>query len=344
MSNISRTLLSDNGVGVFGRAQPEYAAHGIATFPVRANKVPMVTAPRQIGLRASADLASKFEHASGVGFMAGKRSRLTVLDIDTSDENLIADALARHGTTPIITRTGSGNFHAWYRHNGEPRRVRQYEGNRPIDILGGGVVIAPPSISRKGAYTFAQGSLDDLDRLPVMRGVSPKAVANPSARLRQGDGRNTALFQHCMIQAPHCDDFDALLDVACTFASDQFADVMTDAEIIKTARSAWGYQERGENWMAGGRQRAQLDVFDQRPEAYLILSKLRWAHSARAEPFAFSPKALADAEFITGRTDWRWYRSVRNFLQSNGYLIQVHEGGKHKGDPHLFKLGPGRGQ
>ena len=29
----------------------------------------------------------------------------------------IADALSKHGRTPVVVRTGSGHFHAYYRHN-----------------------------------------------------------------------------------------------------------------------------------------------------------------------------------------------------------------------------------
>jgi hypothetical protein len=34
-----------------------------------------------------------------------------VLDIDTTDERVLADAIYRHGATPIIIRTASGKFH-----------------------------------------------------------------------------------------------------------------------------------------------------------------------------------------------------------------------------------------
>ena len=51
-----------------------------------------------------------------------------MLDIDTTDERALADALIRHGDTPFITRTASGKFHALYRHNGERRRIRPFRG------------------------------------------------------------------------------------------------------------------------------------------------------------------------------------------------------------------------
>jgi hypothetical protein len=100
--------------------------------------------------------------------MVGKRSKITVLDIDDKGERTLAAALDRHGSTPILVRSGSGNHQAWYRHNGEHRLIRPWRG-LPIDLLGAGFVVAPPSISTKGQYEFIQGSLDDLERLPVLR-------------------------------------------------------------------------------------------------------------------------------------------------------------------------------
>jgi hypothetical protein len=76
--------------------------------------------------------------------MTGARSNVTVLDVDIGDERVLSDALARHGETPLVVRSGSGKYHAYYRHNGERRRIRPWRG-LPIDLLGeGGLVVAPP--------------------------------------------------------------------------------------------------------------------------------------------------------------------------------------------------------
>ena len=34
-------------------------------------------------------------------------------------------------------------------------------------------MIAPPSVTEKGTYRFIEGGLNDLDRLPIMRGLAP---------------------------------------------------------------------------------------------------------------------------------------------------------------------------
>lgn len=109
--------------GVFTQWQPVYAEHNIPTFPCKPDKRPAVTNYRRFGLPASSQIALHSE-ADALGFMCGTRSRITMLDVDTTDERILADALDRHGRTPIIARTASGKFHAPYRHNGERRWIR----------------------------------------------------------------------------------------------------------------------------------------------------------------------------------------------------------------------------
>ena len=168
-------------MGVFANYQPVYAEHGIATFPLNDNKRPAVKGWNKIGLPASAKFAAKFTEANALGFLTNKRNGLTVLDIDTTDEKVLSDALALHGETPMIVRTASGKAHAYYRHNGERRRIRPWDG-LPIDVLGvGGLVVAPPTLVAKGEYHFTQGSLDDINRLPVMRGLDPSFYVSPQS-------------------------------------------------------------------------------------------------------------------------------------------------------------------
>ena len=156
----------------------------------------------------------QFADADAFGFCPGQRSGLTILDVDTNDERTLADALDRHGPTPIIVRSGSGNHQAWYRWNGEGRHIRPDRDPKwPIDILGSGFVVAPPSRGIKSNYQFIQGGLDDLDHLPVLRGIDSGhftafAISMPNEAVSEG-GRNDKLWRHCMQSARHCDDFDA---------------------------------------------------------------------------------------------------------------------------------------
>ena len=110
--------------GVFEGAQPVYAEHGIATFPVGADKKPTITHYQRVGLRGSGQLVARHAHAIGLGFMSNARNRIAVLDYDDTNERGFADALNRHGDTPIKVKTASGRWHAYYRHNGERRMIR----------------------------------------------------------------------------------------------------------------------------------------------------------------------------------------------------------------------------
>jgi Bifunctional DNA primase/polymerase, N-terminal/Primase C terminal 1 (PriCT-1) len=253
--------------GVFQTSQPKYAAHRIATFPVGVNKRPAVRGYPRIGLRASAELSSKFADAPGLGFMCGERSRVTVLDVDTTDERVFADALSRHGETPIVVRTASGKWHGWYRHSNERRRIRPWGHDLPIDLLGtGGFVIAPPSTTERGRYGFIQGNLDDLASLPRMRGLEASVYSHrltivPDDFSVEADTfaedeailpvisegrRNDTLFRHCMRDAHHCKDRDTLLDVARTF-NKRCVPPLSDGEVIEIVESARRYTARGDN-------------------------------------------------------------------------------------------------
>src|SRR5262249_38483303 len=162
-------------------------------FPVDANKRPMVSRYSKFGLVGSAKIANKFPDAPAIGFMCGQRSGITVLDVDSKDERVLADALDRHGKTDVIARSGSGNYQAWYKYNGERRRIRPCR-DVPIDILGdGGFVVAPASRVTKGQYQFIQGNLDDLDRLTVMQGppiFTAKPVDDAATIVQTATARN----------------------------------------------------------------------------------------------------------------------------------------------------------
>src|SRR5262249_32310628 len=143
-----------------------------------------------------------------------------MLDVDSSDELVLAEALDRHGKSAVIARTGSGKFHVWYRHNGERRRIRPWRG-LPIDLLGGGFVVAPPSQVKQGQYQFIQGSLDDLDRLLVLDNApSPNAVlslrnVSGTPGVQRGN-RNNTLFAILGREARYVDDLETLLDLGRT--------------------------------------------------------------------------------------------------------------------------------
>ena len=228
----------NRAIGLFPRWQPEYAARNIATFPVRISaddKRPAVKHYDRIGLSASAKLATRFANDNAFGFMLDERTKITVLDVDTPDERVLTRALDRHGATPIIVRSGSGNHQAWYRHNGEHRLIRPWRG-LPIDLLGGGFVVAPPSARLRANMSSSRAALTTSTGC---RSCVTLIYRKPEGA-KQGK-RNKRLFEHCMRNAPHVDSFDDLLDVARTF-NDNCEPPMEDTEVMSVATNAWGYE------------------------------------------------------------------------------------------------------
>src|SRR6266700_2280916 len=103
MDQPSEIKKRDSNVGLFAQWQPRYAERGIVTFPVnldRTTKRPAVKGYLKIGPDLSSQLARKFPDLDALGFACGKRNGITVLDMDTSDERVWSDALARYGPTP----------------------------------------------------------------------------------------------------------------------------------------------------------------------------------------------------------------------------------------------------
>ena len=302
-------------MGIFAQAQETYGPHGVAVFPVDAeSKKPSILHPHRIGLLASAQLASKFPNSDALGFWAGARNRITVLDVDMpgrAGEQKLTEMMTRYGVTPLIVRSASGKYHAYYRHGGERRLIRIM--GEPVDILGNGLVVAPPSRVARGSYEIINGTLDDLDRLPPMR---PEAAYDGWETPRDvAEGRrNRTLWRHCMRSAHSCDDLEALLDVARGF-NEELVQPLPDAEVVSTARSAWKYTEAGRNYFgrgAGARiARDEMEVLGPGSDALSLLTFLRMENGP-------------DANFIVAnglRTRLRW--SLDRISQARRRLIEV---------------------
>ena len=322
-------------MGIFSEWQPQYAERGVVTFPVR-NKVPAVKGYLKLGERVSEKLAEKFAGDNTFGF-ACKRNKITVLDIDTSDEKVLADALDRHGPTPIVIRSGSGNFQAWYRHNGERRRVRP-DRALPIDILGDGFVIAPPSLGAKGRYHMIDGSLDDINRLPTMRSVA--AVDKSLVVTKTGTGnRNDGLWRYCMRAARGCHRIEDLMSKAMDHNSSAFYQPLPAEEVLKIVASAWGYEVEGKNWFGHGDRvivdhRIVDDLAAAEPRAFALLSLLMRNHWGRE---FYLTKAYAE------NIGWaiNTLRDAREVLLKHRLIECLHAGGRGPNDPPVYRFRKG---
>lgn len=330
-------------MSTFGEWQPRYEEAGIATFPVR-DKKPAVQGYLKAGLRASRQFAGRFAAEEAFGF-ACKRNNICVLDVDTPSEQTLCDALAKFGPTPIIVRSGSGNWQAWYRHNGERRSVRP-DPAQPIDILGDGFVVAPPSLGGKGRYELITGSLADIPNLPTMR----RPVAeNPSQGTPEADTdridvgqRNDTLWRACMAKAKSCGSLEELMQFAVAANQSSFYEPLPDDEVMRVVASAWSKQLSGENWFGSGERvvvkHEEIDnVLRRHPDAFILLTVLRRHHWGR-------DFVVANAMHETmpgGGWSRKRLAAARSWLEKTGEIKQVRPASKRYG-PALYRFKGGR--
>ena len=345
-------------MGVYGDWQPIYAEAGLVTFPVDIErKAPAVGNWLKAGAKASATWASRpgLANSLGLGLVCGKRNGLTVLDIDEPDENLLADAFSRFGASPVVIRTASGKFHAWYRHNGETRKIRGVIEGRAVDLLGaGGMAIAPPSVSSKGAYQFVQGGLADVENLPLLRNLPDGTACTQAQKILKADvaplggsvpvgTRNDYLFKLCLREARSVADGDALRAFALNVNQSGDWEPLPIDEVLRTATSAWEKQVSGKNWVgAGGRIIQSVSEFDRvffplsgKPDplaadAHYLLTTLRRLHYGRAR--------FVCANEMHKRCGWplRRLRNARRFLEDAGCLVMVQPPSAHNNTPAFY--------
>lgn len=341
-TNVDKAMPPE-GRCVFGAHAHEYADRGLPVFPVNTReKKPAIHGWQHANAGRARRWARHHRLAAtdGVGLLLGPASGIVEVDIDARGNSWLERMLEYCGATPIIIITASGHSKLWYRYAGEKRLVQPVDG-WPIDVLGGGFTIAPPSWRADigAAYRFARGSLDDIANLPKMRtGAFADTRARPAGEVVRGM-RNNALWRHCMEQARACDDFAALLDVAQIYAH-RMPEPLLQREIEKCAQSAWRYETIGQNYV--GRKKPQItaddvlmDTLFDAPDAYMLLSYLRRWHSGRPS-FAIAPRAMNAA----GSPPWsrRRIAAARDVLVARGYLEELEAPDKRRRKVGRYRL------
>jgi hypothetical protein len=284
-----------------------------------------------MGLPASQLLALKWGDAEGLACMAGSRNRLTVVDIDArgaEGERLLADVQGEIGRSRFIVRTGGGGFHAYFKHRGEGRKIR-LDPQRPIDLLGGGQIVLPPSRGSKGNYEIIEGNIDDLNSLtpierPILpRGEQPQEAAPQSfPEMRTSSGRNNALFNALCKEARQ---LPPNLDVFISRARElnqQFGDPMIDSRVVNTAKSVFGYVESGQlrtgehgAWF----KRPQARELAKDPYLFALIAWLKAENGPDAEFLVAD--GLCEPEYL----DWPRERlqQARRRARVDGWIEQI---------------------
>jgi hypothetical protein len=327
---------------IFGHHAPVYADAGLPTFPVDTRaKRPRVKRWQGTTLRHSRAWARSPElgAADGLGLLMGKPSGIVEIDVDAVGTAWLGAALDRFGDTPAVIQTASQKHKLWYRHNGEGRHIRPLTG-WPIDALGDGYSICPPSEREDlgTSYRFLHGSLADVGRLPKMREGAFDLRPTRAAEGVLPGMRNDTVWRWCMQEARHCDDAEALIDAALTWAA-RMPDPLPAAEIEKCARSAMRYEVTGRNFI--GTRKPQFDagarIMDQlidAPDAYLLHAMFARFHGHRAE-FVIAPRAMSAA----GTPPWRYERieRARDLLIERGFIEEIEPPGRGR-NPGRYRL------
>jgi hypothetical protein len=337
-------------MGVFAEHAPEYLVHNIPVFPTggETGKKALVRNYQKMGVPASRKLLedSRFDGAN-LGFMCGPRNRITVLDVDTPDRTVFNRALGECGETAIKIQTASGKFQAWYRHNGERRKIRPIKGEE-IDVLGGGMVVAPPSIRpdlNGEAYRFLDGNLDDINDLPAIReGALPPEIYGRVGKISTPKGikvpegeRTNALYDELRRIALQCETIDELAFKGAGINEAMMDPPLTEAEVVHQARGVWKLKTEGRLIPPGsgavviGRDEGrQLYEY---PPALALWHYLKTNHGPEHE-FAIGRVGLAKALPFGEST----ITKARSHLVDAGFIALSHQGGGDK-NPNRYKFG-----
>jgi hypothetical protein len=337
--------------GPFAAEALNLHALGLAPIPCSANddgKTPAIATKRwtrRPGATQLRQLVLRFPEAN-VGILTGL-SRIFVVDIDQA--HLVEDMTRRFGATPLIVETPSGGIHLYYQASGEPCGDLRRAEHLPVDLKGiGGFIVVPPSVRPSGEhagklYRILEGAWEDVTQLPTIKPGSLPAPATPQQGqpVRIPDGiRHDELFRRGLREVKACDTLDALVD-RLRWINESCDPPLPDADVVKTAASAWKCERDGRNFVGRGKLLTTPDAMfralislPRGVDALALHLLLRSIHDAGAQ-FAVSPKAMARDQTLPGWSHAR-VRKAKNTLVDRGFLKVVSRGGSGPRDPAQF--------
>jgi hypothetical protein len=346
-------------MSAFAEALEIFAGQNIPVIPTRgdAPHKPMVLHPDKFGVQATVKLGGNPKFiAANAAIWTGPRSRLTVVDVDSPDPAVTAEAIKIFGDSPLKVRTPSGGVHLYFRNGGEGRRCRPFGRGFPLDVLGEGLAVVPPStraaIGKKlaGGYTVLEGDLRALGGLPPLRSDGlpkrAKSATNPQERtrndfckLREGDGRDNALFDLTRQLARDCISEAELIQAVIT-ENAKLADPLPVTIAMDKARRVWGYKLEGRLLAAGSR--VMLGTGEEWARcapyapAWVMLSHLRMTHGHSDGMFAIVPEAIGPSLSMSHMT----VRKARDWLLAQGLIELRKIGGRFRSgqQPNLYAL------
>lgn len=153
--------MKDNPIYV---AAQQYLAQGYSVIPVNKDKQPFIKWTKyQTHAPDIQEVVSWIKQFPDMqlGIVTGAVSNLVVIDIESGGD-------ATPFPKTLTAKTGGGGIHLYYRHPGGTVK-NGIRVTTLVDIRGdGGYVVAPPSVSSKGAYTwFSDPKNTELSLYPV---------------------------------------------------------------------------------------------------------------------------------------------------------------------------------
>jgi len=315
---------------------------GLVVIPIRQNKKPHVACWQHAVLADSLRWIEEFPKAN-IALLCGKRSGITVIDVDEPGDFALREALAFFGETPLIARTPRGGHHLYYRHSGEPRYVK-YE-KRSLDILGEGCCVMPPSKTRTGDYQWILGDSAKFSELPhiqcerlgMLQTPAKKGAIEPKNGRRDNVSkghRNRWLFDSLRTVAKTENDQETLGRTAQSL--NQTLDQPLPGDEVRTiAQSVWKYKSEGRLMAVGQASVVALPsqwAFDLSAGALKLLVQMKSVHGAKKGSPFFMTYQSKDFYGLSLPS----LRKYLSELESRGFIEFIERG--VKGQRHATRL------